>query len=181
MSEQYLSEIRMVSFNFPPKGWAFCNGQILPIAQNQALFSLLGTTYGGNGTTNFALPNLQGCTPMHMGNGQTLGLNLGQTGGEPTHTLTSPEMPAHTHTIMADAKTTATTAVPAANADVLGVSSGSAPTGAFAEQFYGTGAPSGAISPPSAATGSNVPHENRSPYLAVSFIIALQGIFPSRS
>src|SRR6476469_8580942 len=93
MSEPFLSEIKIVSFNFPPKGWALCNGQLLPINQNQALFSLLGTTYGGNGQTNFALPNLQGRTPIHMGSGHV----LGEVGGEQAHTLTISEMPTHTH------------------------------------------------------------------------------------
>jgi microcystin-dependent protein len=176
MSEQFLSEIRMVSFNFPPKGWAFCNGQLLPITQNQALFALLGTTYGGNGTTNFALPNLQGAVPMHMGNG----FALGQAGGEATHALTANEMPTHAHTIMTDATTNPTASTPTTGS-VLGISSGMASTGAFVENFYGSGAPAGAISPASAPAGGGQSHENRSPYLAVSFIIALQGIFPSRS
>jgi microcystin-dependent protein len=176
MSDHFLSEIRMVSFNFPPNGWAFCNGQILPINQNQALFSLLGTTYGGNGTTNFALPNLQGRTPMHMGSG----LSLGQTGGEATHTLASTEMPAHAHVIKADATTTATAFTPTANS-VLGIASGQSPTGPLTEAFYGDGAPSGFISPPTTPTGGGQPHENRAPYLALSFIIALQGVFPPRN
>src|SRR5947209_14096043 len=93
MSEPFLSEIKLVSFNFPPKGWALCNGQLLPINQNQALFSLLGTTYGGNGQTNFALPNLQGRTPIHVGQGNL----LGQAGGEQAHTLTLTELPTHVH------------------------------------------------------------------------------------
>src|SRR5580692_6394403 len=97
MGTPFLAEVRIVSFNFPPKGWAFCNGQILPINQNVALFSLLGTTYGGDGQTTFALPNLQGCAPLHPGNGFV----LGQVGGEAAHTLLTPEMPAHTHTVHA--------------------------------------------------------------------------------
>src|SRR3954469_4938855 len=97
MSEPFLSEIKIVAFNFAPKGWALCNGQLLPINQNQALFSLLGTAYGGNGQTNFALPNMQGAVPMHMGSGFT----LGQTGGETAHTVSISEMPTHTHTLNA--------------------------------------------------------------------------------
>src|SRR3954465_8080429 len=99
MAEPFLSEIRIMSFDFPPKGWALCNGQLLPINQNQALFSLLGTTYGGDGRVNFALPNLQGRTPMHMGSGHT----LGERGGEQAHTLSIAEIPTHTHSLMATA------------------------------------------------------------------------------
>jgi microcystin-dependent protein len=177
MSNPYISEIRLVSFNFAPKGWALCNGQLLPISQNQALFALLGTIYGGNGTTNFALPNLQGRVPMHMGGA----LSLGQAAGEPTHTLIAAEMPLHTHTIMADATTTATGPSPTANVSVLGVSSGMAPAGGFVEQFYGSGAAVGTISPPTGLTGGGQPHENRAPFLTLNFIIALVGIFPSRT
>src|SRR5215217_1303390 len=116
MSEPFLSEIRIFSFNFAPKGWATCNGQLLPINQNQPLFALLGTTYGGNGQTNFALPNLQGKAPNHVGSGFT----LGQTGGEMAHTLTMSEMPAHIHTLnnnlaVTGANTNATQGAPAAN------------------------------------------------------------------
>src|SRR5712672_1630662 len=103
MSEAFISEIKIVAFSFPPKGWAFCNGQLLPINQNQALFSLLGTTYGGDGRVNFALPNLQGRVPVSFGNGIT----LGQAGGETVHTLITNEMPAHSHQLMADANTAA--------------------------------------------------------------------------
>src|SRR6266481_6737149 len=93
MSEPFLGEIKIISWNFPPKGWTFCNGQLLPINQNQALFSILGTTYGGDGRQSFGLPNLQGRTPVHVGNG----ISLGQSAGETAHTLTAPELPAHTH------------------------------------------------------------------------------------
>jgi microcystin-dependent protein len=175
MSTPYLSEIRIVSFNFPPQGWALCNGQILAINQNQALFSLLGTNYGGNGVSTFALPNLQGAVPLHQGNGYV----LGETGGEAGHTLLINEFPTHNHTIKADA--TSTTTNTPTSTSVLGVSSGMGPGGAFNEFFYGSGAPSGAISPASTPAGSSQAHENRAPYLTLNFIIALQGIFPSRS
>src|SRR6478609_2509939 len=111
MSEPFLSEIKLVSFNFPPKGWALCNGQGLPINQNQALFALLGTTYGGNGQTTFALPNLQGRLPIHAGSGYT----LGQVAGESSHTLTSAEMPMHTHAVAASSSATNGTASPNGN------------------------------------------------------------------
>src|ERR1700692_2410155 len=113
MSEPFLSEIRIMSFNFAPKGWAFCNGQLLPINQNQALFSLLGTTYGGDGRVNFGLPNLQGRTPIHMGSGHT----LGELGGEQAHTLSISEIPTHTHTANA---TNANAAVPVPGNNLLG-------------------------------------------------------------
>jgi microcystin-dependent protein len=157
-----------MSFNFPPKGWAFCNGQLLPITQNQPLFALLGTTYGGNGQTTFALPNLQGNVPIHMGNGYT----LGQRGGEPSHTLTSTEMPAHLH-------------LPNGSANRAGVN---APTGALlATTTAGvyTSPSSGQLTAlaPSALTavGGSQPHTNMQPYLTLSFCIALQGIFPSQN
>jgi microcystin-dependent protein len=165
MSEPFLGEVKIISWNFPPKGWAFCNGQLLLISQNQALFSLLGTTYGGDGMVNFALPNLQGRTAVHVGNS----IVLGQSAGETTHTLNISEMPAHNH-------------VPAGSS-----SSPSSPTAAGnlwatgnAQVF--TGAPNAAMNPASVlATGGSQPHENMSPYLVLNFIIALQGIFPSRN
>ncbi len=163
MGDQYVGEIRAVSFNFPPRGWAFCNGQLLLIAQNQALFSILGTTYGGNGTTNFALPNLQGRTPLHIGQGIT----LGQQGGEAAHTLTVTELPQHFHGATAN--------------------TGAADQGSAANNFWsaaGSYAPSGNgamgvndILP----NGGSQPHENWTPYLVLNFVIALQGIFPSRN
>lgn len=163
MSEPFLAEIRIASFNFPPRGWAFCNGQLLPINQNQALFSLLGTTYGGNGQTNFALPDLRGRAPVHRGSGIT----LGERGGEEQHTLSAAEMPAHTHQVMASV-TNGSSRDPAGN--VL----------ASALNLYADPASLTAIRPGSAASvGGSQAHQNMQPFLALSMIIALQGIFPS--
>lgn len=170
MSEQYLSEIRMVAFNFPPKGWAFCNGQILSIQQNQALFSILGTTYGGNGQTTFALPNLQGRVPLHFGSSPQGGsYTLGQIAGEPAVTLISSQMPAHTHQVKANsgANTNAAsnTAVPGGGG---APGYGSATDTAMNPQIVGM-------------TGGSQPHNNMQPYLVINFCIALVGIFPSRN
>jgi microcystin-dependent protein len=166
MSEPFLSEIKIVSFNFPPKGWAFCNGQLLPINQNQALFSLLGTTYGGDGRVNFALPNLQGRIPLHMGQGFT----LGERGGETSHTLNVSELPAHTHMPVGS---TAGPSAPSASGNVWATFSGS-------NQYNTT--QNAAMNPACiTATGGSQPHENMSPYLVLNFIIALQGIFPSQT
>ena len=166
MGTPFLSEIKIVSFNFAPKGWAICNGQILPINQNQALFSLLGTTYGGNGQTTFALPNIRGRVPLHFGSS----FIIGQVGGEASHTLIQSEMPAHTHFLQAG-KVAATTAT--LNGGLLS----EAPGG-----IYGNFANSVAILPSTITNvGGSQPHENRQPYLVLNFIIALQGIFPSRN
>ena len=173
MSEPFLSEIKIVSFNFPPKGWALCNGQLLPINQNQALFSLLGTTYGGDGQTTFALPNFRGRIPHHMG----AGLTLGQTGGAASHTVTSSEMPAHNHIV--SASTAAGTLVfPAAGSPVV-----QANVWATSSQNpYGAPNNLTAMNPASITNaGGSQAHENRQPYLVLNFIIALQGIFPSRT
>jgi microcystin-dependent protein len=170
MAEPFLSEIRIASFNFAPKGWANCDGQLLPINQNQALFSLLGTTYGGNGTTNFALPDFRARVPMHVGNGHT----LGERGGEASHTLTQSEMPQHTHVLNAS-QTDANSPQPASPAPNILARS--------VNNFYGP--PDANLSPLVPGTVSNVggsqPHENRQPFLVLGFIIALQGIFPSRN
>jgi microcystin-dependent protein len=164
MAEPFLSEIRMMSFNFPPKGWAFCNGQLLPINQNQALFSLLGTTFGGDGRQTFGLPNLQGRTPIHVGSGHT----LGERGGEPSHTLTIQEVPEHTH-VMNGSSAAAETNAPTTSAYLGGV----------ANTYGGTANPV-TLSPASVTSvGGSQAHLNMQPYLAVSFCIALQGIFPS--
>lgn len=168
MSEPFLSEIKIISWNFPPKGWAFCNGQLLPINQNQALFALLGTTYGGDGRVNFALPNLQGRVPIHMGQGFT----LGETGGEQSHTLTIQELPTHLHVVNATAAS-ASTSTPSVGV-VLAKSAGAA--------VYG--APSNLVpmAPNALANvGGSQPHTNLQPHLVLNFCIALQGIFPSQN
>jgi len=165
MSEPFLAEIKLVSFNFPPKGWALCNGQLLPINQNQALFSLLGTTYGGNGQTTFALPDLRGRVAMHEGDGHT----LGERAGASAHTVTVSELPQHTHTLNAQSGA-ATTPVPTNG--VL----------ASAANLYADASALVALHPASVTSlGGSQPHENRQPFLALNFVIALQGIFPSRT
>ena len=165
MAEPFLGEIRIVSFNFPPKGWAFCNGQLLPINQNQALFSILGTTYGGNGQTTFALPNFQGRVPMHLGNGFV----LGQTGGEQAHTVLISEMPPHTHLVTASSN----------NANQL--SPGAAYFSVSASGAYAPNATTALAPQAITNAGGSQPHDNMSPFLTLSFCIALQGIFPSRN
>lgn len=172
MSEPFLSEIKIVSFNFPPKGWALCNGQFLPINQNQALFSLLGTTYGGNGQTTFALPNLQGRVPIHEGSGHT----LGEAAGSTAVTINIQQLPTHTHFLnnnmaVVDANTNATQGSPAGN--------NWANTG---KVQWCTSAPNAVMNPQAVANvGGSQPHTNMMPYLVLNFIIALQGIFPSRN
>ncbi len=171
MSTPFLSEIRVVSFSFAPRGWALCNGQLLPINQNQALFSLLGTTYGGNGQTNFALPDLRGRVPIHMGGG----FSLGQRAGEEFHTLIVPELPQHTHFAQASSKA-ADQPTPGGNLF------GTVDLTTFTTNLYG---PAASLTPMAPSAVSNVggsqPHENRQPFLVLSFIIALQGIFPSQN
>jgi microcystin-dependent protein len=168
MSEPFLSEIKIMSFGFPPKGWAMCNGQLLPINQNQALFSLLGTTYGGDGRVNFGLPNLQGRTPMHVGNGHV----LGELGGEQAHTLSISEIPTHTHT--ASAANVAATAGNPSNAHMISQSAGA--------NMYGAASNLVNMSPQALATvGTSQAHLNMQPYLTLTFCIALQGIFPSQT
>ncbi len=170
MSEPFIGEVKIVAFNFPPRGWALCNGQLLPISQNQALFALLGTQFGGNGTTSFALPNLQARVPVEQG---TLAGGssyvIGQAGGEFAHTLISGEMPSHTHTAQGSSDA-GSGVVPAANVP------------ASASGLYGAAAALTPLNPASvAAVGGSQPHENRQPYLVLNFCIALQGIFPSRN
>ena len=171
MSEPFLAEIRIVGFNFAPRGWAFCDGQILPINQNQSLYSLLGTTYGGDGRTSFALPDLRGRTPIHVGrsNGGVDHM-LGSKSGEETHTLAGNEMPQHDHVMMASSST-GNSPIPAGN--VLGVSA--SPAYHEASSLVSMG--SSAI----ANVGGGQAHENMQPWLAVNFCIALMGLFPSRN
>lgn len=174
MSTPFLAQVMLFAGNFAPRGWAFCNGQILSIAQNTALFSLLGTTYGGNGQTTFALPDLRGRAPISPGQGPGLSpIVLGQVGGTETVTLITNQIPAHNHPVLADPNT-AGEASPAGNiwaAEAVG-----------ATAVYSTGTPTapmkaGAIG----LTGGSQPHDNRSPYLGLNYIIALEGIYPPRN
>jgi microcystin-dependent protein len=167
MSQPFLSEIKIVSFNFPPKGWALCNGQFLPINQNQALFALLGTTYGGNGQTTFALPDLRGQVPIHVGNGHT----LGETAGSSSVTVNIQQLPQHFHFLNATTNETNQTPIP---------------TGALLSpgnnMYSGVGANLTTLLPACVTNvGGSQPHTNMMPYLVLNFIIALQGIFPSRN
>jgi microcystin-dependent protein len=162
--DQYMSEIRLMAFNFPPQGWAQCNGQTLPINQNQALFSLLGTTYGGDGRTTFALPDLRGRVPVHVGSGHV----LGERGGEDGHTLVAQEYPVHTHAV-----------------NVVNANANAGPTGHFlaaANALYQPAPPNTQLAPTTITNvGGSQPHLNQQPYLTLSFAIALQGLFPSQN
>ena len=165
MAEPFLSEIRIMSFVFAPKGWALCNGQLLPINQNQALFSLLGATFGGDARVNFALPDLRGRTPIHVGSGHT----LGEAGGEQAHTLSIAELPTHTHVFNASASN-ATTDTPTSS--VL--------LGTAALDLYRAPTTLTAMEPAIVGNvGGSQAHLNMQPFLTLSFCIALQGIFPS--
>jgi microcystin-dependent protein len=176
MADPFVAEIRIFPFNFAPKGWAFCNGQLLPLSQNTALFSLLGTTYGGDGKSTFALPDLQGSAPIHAGQGPGLSLyDLGQMGGTETVTLLISEIPAHTHTLRCQsqdpadqpAPSPARTFAPSQNSTAYGPSNGT---------------PIVQMSPMALTpAGSSFPHNNMMPYLTLNFNIALQGVFPPRT
>jgi len=172
LADPFVAEIRVFPFTFAPKGWAWCDGQLLPLSQNTALFSLLGTTYGGNGKSNFALPNLQGSVPMHPGQGPGLGLyDLGQTGGTETVTLLQSEMPAHNHLLMVATGDEAET----------NISTNNALTRSKGGNIYAPATPitqmAGGVLP---LIGGNLPHNNMMPYLTMYFCIALQGVFPPR-
>jgi microcystin-dependent protein len=173
MSDPFVAEIRIFPFNFAPKGWAFCNGQLLPISQNTALFSLLGTFYGGDGKSTFALPNLQGSVPLHLGQGPGLSLyDLGQAGGSEAVTLLQSEMPVHTHALRASAE----------DGDLANAS----PNRVLARSIGGfayADTPGDVTMAPEtiAPAGGDLPHNNMQPYLTLNFCIALQGIFPPRS
>ncbi len=176
MSSPFVAEIRIFGFNFAPKGWAFCDGQIMPISQNTALFSLLGTTYGGDGVSNFALPNLQGMAPMQPGQGAGLSLrDLGEVGGEQTVTLLQTEMPSHSHAAQGVA-------------GAGGLAPAAANTWADANQRgiseYAASDPTSNVQMNPFAlsiAGGNLPHNNMMPYLTLNFCIALQGVYPARS
>ena len=174
MADPFVAEIRIFPFNFPPKGWAFCDGQLLPLSQNTALFSLLGTTYGGNGKSTFALPDLQGRAPMHPGQGPGLSLHdLGETGGSETVTLLESEMPAHSHAVLAAASPGNLNA-PGSDRGIARSQGGSA----YIADITGlVGMAPQALAP----AGGDFPHNNMMPYLTLNFCIALQGVFPPRT
>lgn len=173
MTDPFVAEVRILACNFAPRGWAFCNGQLLPISQNTALFSLLGTFYGGDGKTTFALPDLQGGVPVHQGQGSGLSeYVLGETGGSQTVTLLQSEMPAHNHTMRAAAQDPANAKAVSGNAS-WSISQG----GGIYQASANTTLAFEAV----ALTGGGLPHNNLQPYLALNFCIALQGIFPQRS
>ena len=171
MAEQFIGEIKMFGGNFAPRGFAVCNGQLLPIAQNTALFSLLGTTYGGNGTTTFALPNLQGRVPLHQGQGPGLSpRTMGESFGSQAVTLTGAQMPMHSHAQRASTSAASSTAGP------------SGAPAASTTSIYGSGSPQVAMAAAAVGVaGGSQPHDNMAPYTVLNFIIALQGIFPSRN
>src|SRR5579863_9854523 len=174
MSNPFLAEIRIFPFNFAPTGWAFCDGQILPLSQNTALFSLLGTTYGGDGKSNFALPNMQGNVPMHPGQGPGLSLHdLGETGGSDTVTLLESEIPSHSHSLMtfANQGTQGTPDPTLGIARARGIDAFSTTTTGLVQMSDNTVAPA----------GGDQPHNNLMPYLTLNFCIALQGVYPPRT
>jgi microcystin-dependent protein len=172
--DPFVAEIRIFPFNFAPKGWAFCDGQILPLSQNTALFSLLGTTYGGDGKSNFALPDMQGNAPMHPGQGPGLSLHdLGETGGSDTVSLLESEIPSHSHALMAQnnpatSQTPAPSVGLARSVTVLAYNPTTSPVVVMADQTV-------------APAGGDQPHNNLMPYLTLNFCIALQGVYPPRS
>ena len=169
--DPFVAEIRILPFNFAPKGWAHCNGQLLPLSQNTALFSLVGTFYGGDGKSTFALPDLRGASPLQHGSGPGLSERfIGEVGGAPTVSLLQSEMPVHTHLVIASSEDVNT-----------GNPIGAMPAAAEATGMYRADGEARLAASALAAAGGSQPHNNRQPYLAVTFIIALQGIFPPRS
>lgn len=176
MADPYIGEIRAVAFNFAPPQWAMCNGQLLPIQSNSALFSILGTTYGGNGTTTFGLPNLQGRFPVGAGRSQPPGLTpvtLGQQDGVAEVTLSYQQMPSHTHRLRA-------VAAPGNSSSPVDAVWAQGRVGRAPDRMYDAGPATGSMSSPTDGAGSGLPHNNRSPYLTLNFIIALTGEFPPR-
>jgi microcystin-dependent protein len=174
MADPFVAEIRIFPFNFAPKGWAWCNGQLLPISQNTALFSLLGTTYGGDGKSTFALPNLQGSVPLHIGGNQPgpgLGTyDLGETGGSETVTLLATETPSHTHSVRAQTVDQGDNRIPSPSRNLANT------------QIYSTAAATATLDPTAVSiAGGSQPHNNMQPYLTLYFNIALQGVYPARS
>jgi microcystin-dependent protein len=174
MADPFVAEIRIFPFNFAPKGWAFCDGQLLPLSQNTALFSLLGTTYGGDGKSNFALPNMQGNAPMHPGQGPGLSLHdLGETGGSETVSLLESEIPSHSHSMGAQNVALGGVVLPAPTASLNRPASGN---------LFDTNTTLVQMDPNSLApAGGDQPHNNMQPYLTLNFCIALQGVFPPRT
>lgn len=172
MSDPFIGEIRMFAGNFAPQGWATCDGQLMAIAQNDALFSLVGTTYGGDGQTTFGLPDLRGRLPLHMGQGPGLSnYPIGQSAGSESVTLTSPQLPAHSHTLLASGAA-------ANNASPLG----SLTAASSSSSIYGNAAPAVTMRADAVApAGGSQPHDNLMPFLCLNFIIALEGIYPSRN
>ena len=182
MSTPFLGELRIISWNYAPKGWAFANGQLLPINQNQALFSLFGTTYGGDGRVNFALPDLRSRVALHFGSNFT----LGERGGQESHTITTAEMPAHNHLMMANntagLAATAANSTPAANKVLAPAVAAKQGGGTQNVNIYGNGAANTTLNPASVTnTGGSQPHQNLQPYTVLNVIVALQGIFPSQN
>jgi microcystin-dependent protein len=172
MADPFVAEIRIFPFNFAPKGWAWCDGQLLPLSQNTALFSLLGTTYGGNGKSNFALPDLQGSAPMHPGQGPGLSLHdLGETGGSETVSLLESEIPAHAHAFGTGKDATSPSPTSGAPAAATAVANQPMYAASSASNVWMGGSPGG---------GGDQPHNNLQPYLTFYFCIALQGVFPPR-